>query len=156
MRLIWCLVTVCGVLCACGIGDHSAGTPFPGNPPSNNCKIGTLVALEDPLPGSTSVPVQTRELVIASNVAIRIANAALVIVPVHGSPNHKLGPRILFGPVAAPTISPLPTPFPGPIYYAAKGFRLKPNRVYNVDVALLGSSCTHSVISGARFKTAPY
>jgi hypothetical protein len=156
MRSIWCLITVCGILTACGIGDHSAGIPFPGNPPSNKCTTGTIVALEDPLPGSTSVPTQTRQIIIASSVAIRNANAALVIVPAHGSLNPNLGPRRLFGPVPSPTISPLPTPFSNPIFYAAKGFRLKPNRVYDVAVSILGSSCNYSVIGGARFKTAPY
>jgi hypothetical protein len=155
MRLFWCLATACALLCAC-VYDGSAGVPFPGNPPSNACTTGTALALEYPLPGSSNVPTQTREIVVASSPGIRVANAALILVPKNGSSSPKLGPRILFGPVPSPSTMPLPTPFPSPIYYAAKGFRLRPNRVYDVAVASVRSSCAHSPISGARFKTAPY
>lgn len=155
MRSFWCLVTACGILTAC-VYDGSAGVPFPGNPPSNRCTTGTALALQDPLPGSSSVPIQMQKIIIASSPAIRIANAALVIVPVHGPTNPKLGPRALFGPVPSPSVSPLPTPFPSPLYYAAKGFHLRPNHVYDVAVAVLRSSCSRSLISGARFKTAAY
>lgn len=43
-----------GFVTACGIGDHSAGVPFPGNSPSNRRTTGTTVALLDPIPGASN------------------------------------------------------------------------------------------------------
>lgn len=146
-----------GFVTACGIGDHSAGVPFPGNPPSNRCTTSTTVALLDPIPGASNVPTGTQRIVIASSPAIHISGGALALVPTHGTSNPKLGPDSLFGPVPSPSTSQPPsTPFASPVYYAARGFRLRPNPAYDVDVAVLGSSCKRSRIAGATFKTAPY
>lgn len=152
-RLIWSFITACGFLTACGITDLSAGTPFPGNP-SHTCNTGTTLALVVPLPGNTSVPAQTRTIIIASSPGIRVAHVALVVVSTQGAPGSK-GPRLLFGPIPAPTSTPLPpSPFPSPVFYAATGFRLRADRAYGVDVAILGSNCTRGPINGAIFRTA--
>lgn len=156
MRFFWYLMIACAALAACAHTDTSAGVPFPGGPPSNACSTGTTVALVDPLPGTTNVPTQVRRVVIASSPGIRISRAGLVLVSAQKA-GGNLGPRELVGPIPSPTTSPAPpTPFPSPLYYAAQGFRLKPNHAYYVDVAVLGSSCTPTRISGARFETAPY
>lgn len=157
MRSLWCIALLFGFVAACTHPDPEAGVPYPGNPGPQGCNTGTTLSLADPLPGATNVPAQTREIFIASSPGIRLANAAIVLTPADGASDPHLGPRRLVGPVATPSISPLPpSPFPSPLYYAADGLRLKRNHTYFVDVAVLGSSCKHAKIAGATFKTAPY
>lgn len=154
---LWSFIFLCSVVAACSPFDSAAGVPYGGNPPPNGCSTGTTVALAEPLPGATNVPAQTRKIYIASSPGIRLADAAVVLAQIHGPSDPHLGPRRLVGPVATPFITPLPpNPFPSPLYYIADGFRLKRNHAYYVEVAVLGSSCRHTKIVGARFKTAPY
>lgn len=152
-RFASCVLTI-GSLAACGIGDLSAGTPYPGPssspptpPPQQACSTGTQLALVDPLPGAR-VTATTRPIKIVSNHAISDAEAALALKILKGP---TTSPRLLLGPVRKPKHS--PTPFPRNVYYEARGFELRPSRTYTVELASIKSDCKPNPISGAIFKT---
>jgi hypothetical protein len=151
VRSLWCGLVMSGAMAGCGISDLSAGTPYPGNPPSGFCTTGTSLALSVPAPGATDVPVTLRGVTIASSSLIHVAGASLWLVAKNG---NEIGPRLIEGPVSPPTG--VPSPFPSPVFYSARGFRLRPNRSYFVSLSIAGSACAKSPISQATFKTGPF
>jgi hypothetical protein len=145
----WSAIAVCS-LGACGIGDLSAGVPYPGGPPrkpSNNCSTGTQVALVEPAPGR-HVPPGIRSIKIASNLTITSPNAALELQTSNGI---LTSPRPLVGPIRKPKHA--PAPFRHPVYYEGRDFNLIASQTYMVDVASVTANCTPSPINGAIFKT---
>lgn len=148
-RLAWSAIAVCS-LGACGVGDLSAGVPYPGSPPhkpSNYCSTGTQVALVEPRPG-THVPPGVRSIKIASRLTITSPNAALVLQASNGTLTL---PHPLIGPIRKPKHA--PSPFRHPVFYEGRGFDLRASRTYAVDVASVTANCTPSPINGAIFKT---
>ena len=145
----WCAIAICS-LGACGIGDLSAGIPYPGappTPPTNACSTGTEVALVVPLPGTHVAPTR-RHVTIASNLTITNPTAALLL---QNSAGVATSPQPLVGPVRKPKHA--PAPFRHPVYYEARGFDLMPSQTYTVYVASVTPNCTPSPIHGAIFKT---
>jgi hypothetical protein len=145
----WSAIAVCS-LGACGIGDLSAGVPYPGGPPrtpSNNCSTGTQVALVEPVPGKRVAP-GIHSIKIASSLTIASPNAALVLQASNGT---LTSPHPLVGPIRRPKHA--PAPFRHPVYYEARGFDLVASQTYTVNVASVTASCTPSPINGAIFKT---
>lgn len=157
------------VLGACSPSDPGAGSPFNGNS-TPGCSTGTVVVLSNPIPGSRVSP-RKRVIEIASSAVITKSGVGLAVGVAGGA--NEIEP--LYGPIATPTPSPTPPPapsfesfgreiwsqhassgrdeFPNPIYYAARGFSLKPHEDYKVGIASLHSSCRVASIKGASFRT---
>jgi hypothetical protein len=146
-----------------------------GTPSALLCTTGTTLVLVKPLPGSR-VPATTGSIEVASNYAI-LNRASLAAASSRSSAAPKTHP--LEGPVPAPTPSPTPTPIPtspsatptptskptatptpyptppfqSPVYYEAKGFVLRPQTAYQVEVAIPHADCLYKPIRGAIFYT---
>jgi hypothetical protein len=157
----------------CGGGGN--GTPS-SDSPTKYCSTGTELILFYPVPG-TKVPASSNSIYVASNFPL-ITEQGLTARP-NDYKGGKLYANPLAGPVAEPTPTPTPTPIPTPpsatptpsakptttptpfptppfanaVYYVARGFSLKPQRLYHVDLASLTGNCLRTPIRGGIFYT---
>jgi|HubBroStandDraft_4_1064222.scaffolds.fasta_scaffold00210_16 hypothetical protein len=168
------VVAVMAAICAaCGGGNDGASPPAA---PTKYCSTGTQLVLFYPVPG-TKVASSTKSIYVASNSPL-ITEQGLAARP-NDYKGGKLYANPLAGPVAEPTPTPPPTPIPTPpsatptpsakptatptpfptppfanaVYYVARGFSLKPQQMYHVDLASLTGNCLRTPIRGGIFYT---